>query len=128
MKKWPYLSSEALHEKSEDTFRNQLLILETFCFLTRKDPLQIKRDMANLTFSLSEKDATNHETKAGMQISQCKMTNWPYLAQFASDLFGSKNKKFLKSKKVSSDFSFKASELRYGHFFTKSVKKFFQNC
>ena len=68
--------------------------------MTRKDPMQIERDMVNLTFSLleSEKDATKHETKAGMEISQCKMTNWPYLAQFASDLFGSKNKMFLKSK------------------------------
>ena len=66
MTKWPYLSSEALNEKSEDTFLNQLLILETFCFLTRKDPMQIERDMANLSFSLSEseKDATKHETKA----------------------------------------------------------------
>ena len=56
--------------------------------------------MTDLSFSLSEseKDATKHETKAGMEISQCKMTNWPYLAQFALDLFGSKNKKFLKSK------------------------------
>ena len=62
--------------------------------------MHIERDMADLWFSLSEseKDATKHETKAGMEISQCKMTNWPYLAQFASDLFGSKNKKFLKSK------------------------------
>ena len=53
---------------------------------------------ALFTLSESEKDATKHETKAGMEISQCKMTNWPYLAQFASDLFGSKNKMFLKSK------------------------------
>ena len=47
--------------------------------------VQIERDMANLWFSLSEseKDATKHETKAGVEISQCKMTNWPYLAQFA---------------------------------------------
>ena len=62
--------------------------------------MYIERDMADLWFSLSEseKDATKHETKAGMEISQCKMTNWPYLAQFASDLFGSKNKMFLKSK------------------------------
>ena len=102
MKKWPYLSSEALNKESEGTSINQLLILKTFCFLTRKEPMQIERDMANLLFSLSEseKDATKHETKAGMEISQCKMTNWPYLAQFASDLFGSKNKKFLKSKGV----------------------------
>ena len=66
--------------------------------------MHIERDIANMSFSLSEseKDATKHETKAGMEISQCKMTNWPYLAQFASDLFGSKNKKFLKSK-VSSE-------------------------
>ena len=100
MKKWLYLSSEALNEKSEGTFLNQLLILETFCFLTRKDPMQIERDMANLSFSLSEseKDATKHETKAGVGIFQCKMTKRPYLAQFSSDLFGSKNKKFLKSK------------------------------
>ena len=44
----------------------QLLILETFCFLTQKDPMQIERDMADLWFSLSEseKDATKHETKA----------------------------------------------------------------
>ena len=100
MTKWLYLGSEAENEKTESTFFNQLLILETFCFLTRKDPMHIERDMANLSFSLSEseKDATKHETKAGMEISQCKMTNWPYLAQFASDLFGSKNKMFLKSK------------------------------
>ena len=102
MTKWPYLGSEALNKESEGTSFKQLLILETFCFLTRKDPMQIERDMADLWFSLSEseKDATKHETKAGMEISQCKMTNWPYLAQFASDLFGSKNKKFLKSKVV----------------------------
>ena len=36
VKKWPYLSSEALNEKTEGTFLNQLLILETFCFWTRK--------------------------------------------------------------------------------------------
>ena len=43
-----------------------LLILETFCFLTKKDPMQIERDMADLWFSQSEseKDATKHETKA----------------------------------------------------------------
>ena len=65
--------------------------------------MQIERDMADLWFSQSEseKDATKHETKAGMEISQCKMTNWPYLAQFASDLFGSKYKMFLKSKVAS---------------------------
>ena len=53
------------------------------------------------------------------------MTNWPYLAQFASDLFGSKNKKFLKSKvgekKVLSVFSFNALEPRYSHFVTQNV-------
>ena len=42
----------------------QLLILETFCFLTQKDPTQIERDMADLLFSLSEKDAIKNETKA----------------------------------------------------------------
>ena len=54
--------------------------------------------MANFSFSLSEseKDATKHETKACVEFSECKMTNWPYLAQFASVLFGSKNKKFLR--------------------------------
>ena len=42
---------------------HQLLILETFCFLTQKDPMQIERDMADLWISLSEseKDATKHE-------------------------------------------------------------------
>ena len=62
--------------------------------------MQIERDVADLWFSLSEseKDATKHETKAGVEIFQCKMTKRPYLAQFASDLFGSKNKMFLKSK------------------------------
>ena len=61
--------------------------------------MHIERDMADLfSLSESEKDATKHETKAAVDISQCKTTNQPYLAQFASDLFGSKNKKFLKSK------------------------------
>ena len=48
----------------------------TFC-LTQKDPMQIEQDMADLWFSLSEleKDATEHETKAGVEISQCKTTN-----------------------------------------------------
>ena len=57
--------------------------------------MNIERDMADLWFSLSEseKDATKHETKAGVEISQCKTTNRPYLAQIASDLFGPKNKK-----------------------------------
>ena len=66
MTKWLYLGSEAENEKTESTFFKQLLILETFCFLTRKDPMHIERDMANLSFSLSEseKDATKHETKA----------------------------------------------------------------
>ena len=57
--------------------------------------MQIELDMGDLWFSLSEseKDATKHETKAGVEISQCKTTNRPYLAQIASDLFGPKNKK-----------------------------------
>ena len=52
----------------------QLLILNTFCFLVQKDPMQIEQDMADLWFSLSEseKDATEHETKVGVEISQCK--------------------------------------------------------
>ena len=56
--------------------------------------MQIERDMANLSFllSVSEKDATKHETKAGMGISQCKTTKRPYLAQIASDLMGPKTK------------------------------------
>ena len=49
VKKWPYLSSEALNEKSEDNFLKQLF-LETFCFLPQKEPMQIERDMANLSF------------------------------------------------------------------------------
>ena len=66
MTKWLYLSSEALNKESEGTSFKQLLILETFCFLTRKDPMQIGQDMANLSFSLSESesDATIDETKA----------------------------------------------------------------
>ena len=66
MTKWLYLGSEALNEKTESTFFFQLLILETFCFLTQKDPMQNERDMADLWFSQSEseKDATKHETKA----------------------------------------------------------------
>ena len=88
--------------------------------------MNIERDMADLWFSLSEseKDATKHETKAGMEISQCKTTKRPYLAQIASDLFGPKNKKCLKSKvgikKVPSVFSFSASEPRYSHFVTQN--------
>ena len=31
-------------------------------------------------------DATKHQTKAGVEIFQCKMTNRPYLGPFASDL------------------------------------------
>ena len=56
--------------------------------------MHIERDMADLWFSLSEseKDATKHETKAGMEISQCKTTKRPYLAQIASDLMGPKTK------------------------------------
>ena len=63
--------------------------------------MHIERDIANLSFSLSESEK---ETKAGMEISQCKMTNWPYLAQFASDLFDSKTIKFLKQKLVINKF------------------------
>ena len=59
VKKWPYLSSEASNEKSEGTLFNQLLILKTFSFLTRKDPMQIERDMADLSFSLSESTKKN---------------------------------------------------------------------
>ena len=86
--KWLYLGSEAENEKTEGTFFYQLLILKTFCFLVQKDTMQIERDMAVLWFSLSEseKDATEHETKAGVEISQCKTTNQ----------HRSKNKKCLK--------------------------------
>ena len=56
--------------------------------------MHIERDMADLWFSLSEseKDATKHETKPGMDIFQCKTTKRPYLAQIASDLMGPKTK------------------------------------
>ena len=44
----------------------------------------------------AEKDATKHENKDVVEVTQCKTTNSPYLAQFASDVFGPKNKKCLK--------------------------------
>ena len=40
--------------------------------------MHIERDMADLfSLSESEKDDTKHETKAGMEISQCKTTKRP---------------------------------------------------
>ena len=56
--------------------------------------MNIERDMADLWFSLSEseKDATKHKTKHGIDIFYCKTTKRPYLAQIASDLMEPKTK------------------------------------
>ena len=56
--------------------------------------MNIERDMADLWFSLSEseKDATKHKTKHGIDIFYCKTTKRPYLAQIESDLMEPKTK------------------------------------
>ena len=45
--------------------------------------MQIEGDTAALSFSLSEseKDGTNHETKAGVEISHCNVWLSDWLAQ-----------------------------------------------